>query len=269
MHRRPRIILNAGIQILAGLLLSAAFLMPGAMAAESVTSFTTAFVPGQRNGNILYDLNPQVERFDIWVPYNFNKTTAYGLIVYNSPEDACQIPEGWADVLTSRGFIFVAPQANGNSVATNRRAGLGVMAAMEMMRNYRIDSSRVYAAGFSGGARIASCLAFWHPEIFRGTIQSCGSNFPRAVSHHYATGQDVANYGLIDGNTPTDGNRARSSVKFVIITGPGDFRHGNLLDIYNDGFKQDGYQAKLIDVPSMGHEICGPSALGEALNFLK
>ena len=143
------------------------------------------------------------------------------------------------------------------------------MAAMEMMRNYRIDPNRVYAAGFSGGARIASCLAFWHPEIFRGTIQSCGSDFPRPVSHQYATGQDASTYGLFDGSVPEDCSRTKASVKFVIITGPGDFRHGNLLDIYNYGFMPDGYRAKLIDIPTMGHQICGPNALGAALDFLK
>ena len=243
---------------------------PPARAVETMTSFTAPVYAQQRNANVLYDFNYQAEHFDVWLPDNFNKNATYGLIVYNSPDEASTIPADWADVLTRRNFIFVSPQANGNAVLNiNRRAGLGVMAALQMMRTYRIDPTRVYAAGFSGGGRIASCLAFWHPEIFRGTIQSCGSNFPRPVSHQQATGQDAEIYGLIDAPYATDASRARAASKFVIITGPGDFRHGNLLDIYNNGFKQDGYQAKLIFVPTMNHEICGPEALGQALDFLK
>jgi hypothetical protein len=62
---------------------------------------------------------------------------------------------------------------------------------------------------------------------------------------------------------------ARSNVKFALITGSGDFRRGNILDIYNNGFKQEGFRAKLFDVAGMGHEDCNAHTLEEALDFLK
>ena len=61
---------------LISLLLSAVSAVAPALAAESVTAFSTPFVPGARNPNILYDLNCRDERFDIWVPANFNKNAS-------------------------------------------------------------------------------------------------------------------------------------------------------------------------------------------------
>jgi hypothetical protein len=47
--------------------------------------------------------------------------------------------------------------------------------------------------------------------------------------------------------------RARQ-VRFVLITGSNDFRRGNILDIYHGGFSREQFQAKLFDVPGMGHD---------------
>jgi poly(3-hydroxybutyrate) depolymerase len=52
-----------------------------------------------------------------------------------------------------RKFIYIAAQGDGNDQYSNRRMGLAV-SALEMNR---IDPNRLYAAGFSGGARMAAC----------------------------------------------------------------------------------------------------------------
>src|SRR5205823_579045 len=41
------------------------------------------------------------------------------------------------------------------------------------------DPRRVYTSGKSGGARIASALAFIHSEIIKGTAPSSGFGLPR------------------------------------------------------------------------------------------
>ncbi|MFH5938957.1 hypothetical protein, partial [Clostridium perfringens] len=62
---------------------------------------------------------------------------------------------------------------------------------------------------------------------------------------------------------------AKSNVKFALITGSKDFRHGNVLDIYQSGFQPDGFRARLFDVPGMGHEVCSGATLEQALGFLR
>jgi len=53
------------------------------------------------------------------------------------------------------------------------------------------------------------------------------------------------------------------------ITGTNDFRRGNILDIFRGGFEQEGFQAKLLDVPGMEHDICDGETLSRALDFLE
>ena len=45
----------------------------------------------------------------------------------------------------------------------------------------------LYAAGFSGGARMSSLLGFYQSDVFHGTIQNCGTDFYRAVPMVAAT----------------------------------------------------------------------------------
>jgi hypothetical protein len=57
-------------------------------------------------------------------------------------------------------------------------------------------------------------------------------------------------------------------VRFAFITGAKDFRYGNILDIYQGGFVKNGFQARLIDQPNMGHQLCSSESLLEAFDFV-
>jgi hypothetical protein len=238
---------------------------------DFITTFATyPLVPERRDAHISYDLDPANERFFIHIPANYAGDEPYGLIVFtDADETVTQVPSGWAGILDSRHFLFVAAENSGNEQDTNRRLGLAVLGALEMMKRYRVDSARVYAAGFSGGARMSGLLGFYQPEIFRGTIQNCGADFYKRVRTVYAsswlssTGQP---YGVFDGDAQEIA-RARQ-VRFALITGSNDFRRGNILDIYHGGFSREQFQAKLFDVPGMGHDTCDGATLAAALDFL-
>jgi predicted esterase len=227
-------------------------------------------VPGRLDPHVDYDINPDTARFFIHVPTDYNSAGQYGLIVWtDAAESINRVPAGWARVLDSRQFLFIAAENAGNNHYNKRRLGLAVMAALEMTERYRIDGYRIYAAGYSGGARISGMLGFYQPDVFDGTIQNCGADFYKKVPTVNATnwisttGQP---YGVL---RATQGEIARArQVRFVLITGSNDFRHGNMLDIYNGGFAREGFHAKLFDVPGMGHDVAGPSILSEALDFL-
>ncbi|HEV3039539.1 MAG TPA: PHB depolymerase family esterase [Candidatus Angelobacter sp.] len=140
------------------------------------------------------------------------------------------------------------------------------------MQHYRIDPNRVYAAGFSGGARMSSMLGFYQNDIFRGTIQNCGTDFYRAVPQVAATSTlDTASqpYGLLGTDLTPAELAAAKQVRFALITGTRDFRRGNILDIFNGGFAHDGFQAKLFDVRGMGHDVADGKTLSAVLDFLE
>jgi hypothetical protein len=246
--------------------------LSGAESSDKIEAFAGE-VPtvSARSSSINCEIDLQKERFAIHVPANYNGSQSFGLIVFIPASDqTARVPSGWDKVLEERQLLLVIPQRALNSLDGATRLGLGVVAAQKMQERYRIDRHRVYAAGISGGARAACRLGFYQSDLFRGTIQSCGADFPRAVPRVKAVpldqdhGQD---YGVIKASE-MEVRQAREDVRFVIITGPGDFRYGNLLDIYYGGFNQDGFKATLIDIPEMKHEVCSGETLRRALDFL-
>jgi len=227
--------------------------------------------PAWKDPNIAYDLDPSRERFFVHVPAAYSGKSRYGLVVFIHAGDRIDwLPDGWSGVLDARNFIFIAPENAGNEQYRERRLGLGVLSALEMMKHYQIDANRVYISGFSGGARMAGLLGFFQSDIFRGTIQNCGADFYQHVPQVYATSQlDTAGqpYGFF--SATADEVRGAERVRFVLITGSEDFRRGNILDVFNGGFVKTGFQAKLFDVPGMSHEAADARTLNAALDFLE
>jgi hypothetical protein len=108
-------------------------------------------------------------------------------------------------------------------------------------------------------------LAIVHSDVITGSISICGADFYEPVPQVKAA--DVQGYGV----WPVPDERvdmAKSRTRFAFITGDKDFRHGNIVDIYDGGFVKHGFQAKLIDVPGLGHQLCKPEVLQEAIRFL-
>jgi len=228
-------------------------------------------IPSRLNPHVGYDLDPNVERYFIYVPQSYTGADRYGLIVFTNADNEMQeLPVGWKSVLDARRYIFVAAQNAGNDQYRGRRLGLAVLAALKIQQQYRIDPGRVYAAGFSGGSRMAGLLGFYQSDVFRGTLQNCGADFYKAVPVVEATSLlDTAGkpYGLLDASE--EEVRKAKGVAFVLITGTNDFRRGNILDIFHGGFEQDGFKAKLFDVPGMAHDISNGEILARALDFLE
>lgn len=226
--------------------------------------------PAQVNLNVTYDLVPGNERYFMYVPPSYTGSEPYGLIVFTFADTQARLPVGWQAILDARKYIFVAAEHAGNDQPRARRLGLAVMGAMKVMKGYRIDPTHVYAAGFSGGARMAGLLGFYQADIFRGTLQNCGADFYKPVPVVMATSRlDTAGrpYGLLYASAE-DVRQARN-VRFVLITGTNDFRRGNILDIFHGGFERDGFKAKLFDIPGMSHDICDGETLVRALGFLE
>ena len=238
-----------------------------------VIQFPGAFPkPPKPSPQIDSDFNHKEERFFVHVPASYTGKEPFGLIVFVDAEKSRNaLPAEWEAVLEKRKILFVAPQNVGNDQSAKRRQGLAVASALAMMRHYNIDRKKVYSAGLSGGARIAGRLGFHAPDVFRGTIQSCGADFHKPVPLVAVTAEKAAAeaepYGIIK-VSQAQVDYARTRVKFVLITGSNDFRYPFIQDIYNGGYKPGRYKALLLDVPDMGHVICDGAALEAALDFL-
>jgi hypothetical protein len=265
--------MNRLMHFLAAALLSGLLVAKAIAAASDLTwTFGGDAQVGQADSHIDATLQPGQEKFYVHLPANYDGKEPFGLIVFTDSEDAVNLPPpGWGRVLEKEKLLFVAAQNAGNDQSNNRRLGLALMAVKGMEDNYKIDTNRIYAAGYSGGARISSELGFYASDVFKGTIQSCGTNFYHAVPKVLATPQagDAGNpYGLLDADQ-TEVDSAKKNVRFVLITGSNDFRRGNIRDIYDGGFEKENFQALLIDVPGMSHDVCPPRALSAAIDYIE
>jgi hypothetical protein len=223
-----------------------------------------------RSAHVKYDFDPANEKFLVHVPPNYEGKRDFGLLVFIPANNAfAQLPAGWDRVLAEHHLMLVAPQAAGNDQPNDRRYGLAVLGADEMLTHYRIDPSRIYAAGFSGGARIANHLGFYQNDVFHGTIQNCGADFYRHVPQTNPPAPDVpaGDYGVISAS-PEEISSAKQNVRFALITGSRDFRHGNILDIYQNGYAAEDFNARLFDVPNMSHAYCDAATLSRAIDFI-
>ncbi len=227
--------------------------------------------PAHQNKSLNYDFPFQKEDFFVRQPEHFDNKKTYGLIVYiNALPYLGLLPEGWGPVLDQKDLLLISPFKAGNDREPLERRVLAVIAAQLMKRDYQIDPNRIFIAGQSGGARIASEVAFIHSELFKGTIQSCGSDYFRPIKFEPGRGLDqLGNPYVHDfGATKDEIESALKTVKFNIITGPEDFRHSDLTSIYEQGFKIDSKLARFYDIKEMGHENVSAKHLVEVIDYL-
>lgn len=155
------------------------------------------------------------EHFIVYVPASPPPPAGYGLLVFVPPWDDARLPDGWSSILDARGIVFVTAAQSGNEQGVvNRRAPLALLAEENAVRHYRIDPSRIYVGGFSGGSRVAMRLALAYPDIFTGAFLNAGadpiadaaaplppgdlfSRFQQSSRLYYATGTlDLSSLGM-------------------------------------------------------------------------
>ena len=106
---------------------------------------------------------------------------------------------------------------------------------------------------------MACYVAFLRPTMFSGVVAICGAEYCRQVPRVEATRNDPYGYFPLEQRRADE---AKQKVRFVLVTGAEDFRYGNILDLYKGGFRKDGYEVRLLDVPGMEHTICRGEAAG-------
>ncbi len=213
-----------------------------------------------------YSLTLDQENYYVYLPDNYDGSEPFGLLAFVDASDSVQLPTGWDQVLKDRKLIYVAAENVGNKQSMRRRCAVTMDGVVQMEKSYKIDPARVYLSGVSGGARMSVYTSFHYPDFFTGIIPICGADYFRPVPKVAATAADVYGVNAYDDFlVPV----AKQKLRIALITGEKDWRRGNILDIYNGAYVKDGFNVKLWDVPGMGHEICTPEILGQALDFIE
>lgn len=204
------------------------------------------------------------EKFKLIIPKSYAPAAKWGLFVYVNAGDDPGIPAEYEPVLEKHKLIAVAPYKAGNNRNIFDRFRLAVDAAFNLQKKLALDPARIYVSGFSGGARTASMLAVAYADLFSGAIPLCGVNFyteiPSEPGKHWPVGYIPVNEALAI---------AKAKGRYVLVTGEKDFNLANTKAVYEHGFKKEGFKnAKLLEVPGMGHSPAPAEWFDKGLDFL-
>ncbi len=170
-----------------------------------------------------------------------------GVLVYVSPTDSGEPPEGWATVLDEARLVWIAADGFGNSRPTAERMLVAVM-ALKLAAREPVDGRRLYVAGVSGGGRVASLGIAHFPQLFSGALLMVGADF-------YLPEERAARELL-------------ATRRLVFLTGSRDFNHREMRRAYQRYHDAGVTRMLWMDEAGFGHEPPRPAQLRVALRFL-
>jgi len=233
-----------------GIALLASCMCALAQAGEALTTLhkatlTTLFPPGEA-AELAKTLPADREVvFRVHLP---PEGTADGVLVFVSPTDSGELPEGWAPVLDSKRLLWIAADGYGNSRLSAQRVLVALMALKLALHLEPATGPRVYVAGFSGGGRIASVCITRFPRHFAGALFIAGADF----------------------SMPEDGDLASlvAARRLVFLTGNRDFNQREMKRVHGQYRDAGVSNTLLMDERGFGHELASPAQLATAIEFL-
>jgi hypothetical protein len=191
------------------------------------------------------------ERFRLFVPDGYKPSRAWGLLVWVDAGNAPNIPAAWEKVLSAKRLLFVAGIRSGNSRDIFDRMRMAIHASEGIRARFKVDSERVYAAGFSGGGRVAGMLGIAWPDFFSGSLPMMGVNFFTNIPSSKGT---MYPPDFIPDDQALE--IARNERKHVLVTGEKDFNRGDILSVFENGYRKQRFQkVSILEIPGAGHSL--------------
>lgn len=198
------------------------------------------------------------ERFTVYVPDAPAPERGFALLVFVSPWAQAVVPHRSIPALNRHHMIFVSAAHSGNDAdVMDRRIPLALLAEWNITQRYRVDPSRIYIGGFSGGSRVALRIALGFPDVFHGALLDAGSD-PIGNAQIPLPSRELF-------------HRFQDSTRLVYLTGRLDTV--NLLqDVRSRQSMREWCVFNLADegtgMLQTGHQLAGPAALEHALTTL-
>jgi predicted esterase len=168
--------------------------------------------------------------------------------------------------LTNDRLIWIGANDAGNERGIGARVGLSLDAVENFRAQYNIDEMRIYAAGPSGGGKIASLLAIAYADVFSGAMPIAGVSFYRAIQ---LPGRNAHWDPMFERPPMLVMERAKTQNRFALLTGSDDFNRESIKETYDQGFTADGFKyVDYIEVPAMGHGVPEAKWVEQAIGSL-
>ncbi|HEY8993369.1 MAG TPA: hypothetical protein VIM71_01690, partial [Lacunisphaera sp.] len=228
-----------------------------------------------------YDAAIDTWAVDVYVPPTYDGTKPYGVMVYTTSDATTGVVLQTA--AADKNLIWIAPRYVGNGQDYTLRFGVTLLALYRAKELFNIDPRRVYTSGKSGGARVASALAFLHPEVVKGTAPSAGVCVPRltAVSPDYLTKPTLDNtpesfynysnlyfafYGTSQ-KTSILANARTQKMRSYIMGRENDYREEYFVEAFHCAYEPQGEACFLYNAPGE-HTDPSDAEMEEAIDYL-
>ncbi len=151
---------------------------------------------------------------------------------------------------------------------------LTVLLAAVLMTPANSDPMKVEVKQFGGSVTIpkrASGVSYHWPLATEKFVVMTPADYDPNKSYGLVVDIGPSNSFAVPrswGPGSTNINAVKSGVKFALVTGSGDFRQGDVQDIYQQGYERENFRARLFDVDGMGQQYCSGQTLAEVLSYL-
>jgi dienelactone hydrolase len=211
---------------------------------------TVAALRGEAPGALAHDLAN--ESFDLFVPESYRPGDPWGVVVWVSPGERGGVrKEEVRALLAERRLLWVGANGAGNRRSRFDRAALALDALHLASGLYDVDPERVFVAGYSGGGRMASQLAFLFSDVFQGGVSWFGVDYYEPIAVPYRPG-----YHFPAGFPPPadrELERLRRHGRLALVTGERDFNRSETRKVF-ETLRADGFRgAEYFEIPGADH----------------
>lgn len=203
---------------------------------------------------------PGDELYRVRLPKNYDPDSPAGILIWISPMTDGRIPKIFESVLDNLGLIAIGIDNNGNKRPITDRLQNHLDSIDTIAHHYRIDRSRIYLTGMSGGGRCSSILQIAFPELFAGAVPIVGLD----TYHNAPTGDPGKFWPARLGRPASKWMRLLKTKRIAAITGSADFNEPEM-SIRKELLKKDGIEMRLDIIEGMAHTM--PTA-GQFLSAL-
>lgn len=187
-------------------------------------------------------------RWQLDVPKNYDPANPPGVIVFINRGTWGGGKKVWNPVLNDKNLIWIGALDAGDQSPMNERMLKAILAPTLLAGYYALDPTRIYVAGFSGGAHVANILSTSKPDLFKGGLFMSGAMF---------WGDKI----------PAKIDIVRQN-RFVFVAGGNDVAR-NKVARTAESYRAAGVNnVELMVVPNMRQELPGPSYFEAAIDYL-
>ena len=137
----------------------------------------SSLIIGELNKNVFCKNDPQ-NSYTLYVPATQKTNGKYPLIIFFDSHAKGALPVlKYRTIADKYGFILAGSNYSKNGMATEITTKIGKTIIEDIITRLPIDSRRIYAGGFSGGARVATAFADTDSRI--KAVIGCSAGLPQ------------------------------------------------------------------------------------------